>query len=1112
MEVQNLMDGNTDPNEAVDRQNSQDPDREVKSKRKKKKQVKDITKYMFSGADTSTNPASNSGADPHLDHDGSTPYNAPAEFPPLHRERENYKKKRGSTSPSSLSSTPGTFGNNRSTGLSDGDSVKNKGSLLGTANSMPSVVQSASGNQSGQEKMGGWKDILNKGRPRKKASNAPSMDRPHHNVQTNDGWDPAEDPTDAKVIPVPDSDPHLEASDVPLEREEVREREDDNAESSGANDEGSVPISSGEIPENDSRGDSDPHLEASDIHMESTNQHYEEEDVREREDDGAESSGANDEGSVPISSGEIPENDSRGDSGPHLEASDIHMESTNQHYEEEEVREREDDNAESSGANDEGSVPISSGEIPTNDSRGDSDPHLEASDIHMESTNQHYEEEDVREREDDDAESFGANDEGSVPISSGEIPENDSRVEEVGASLSSVTRNFEQPSVENEDGGSQSEGDRPLGMDLCEILRRLPAQDISFFGNGNYGYGSWPNSSETVTSAPANTNLEEGHNEAGISSIGQLETRNASDGSLFHRTGASVGEYDASSASRSEELRPGNSEIAQGDQTSSQMQLLPDEIRQHSYTNSPASSVFAANVDRSRESHVQYSLFPVTQSMSTEFGTSTSSEPAPQTLPRTSHAMGPLHPYSQPNLPFGPHSPRGSFTDGPSFSRLLQVLAEAALPQYINSSLPQPASGYGGLASTTTFPGNYQMNPPPAAPSGTSLSYDNICSSQRPLQHYENPAMWPHVQNSPTMLAGPSSSIYNYQGQTQQAGGFRQQGQQQQPNYRPDGDPNIYPSSQTGTSFDQQHQQNPRNPRGHGGSQGSSTTFPVNYQMIPAMWPHGQNSPTMPAGPSSSIHNYQGQTQQLGGIRLQGQTQQPGGIRLQGQQQQPNDGSSINYQGQYQQPGGIRQQGQQQQPNYGPDGYRNIDTPQTGTSLDQQHQQYPRNPRGSGGSQGPSTMFPVNYQMNPAMWPHGQNSPTMPAGPSSSNHNSQGQTQQPGGFRQPGQQQQSNDGSSTYYNYPGQTQQPGGIRQQGQQQQPNDGSSTNYQGQYQQPGGIGQQDQQQQPNYGPDGYPNIDPPSQTGTSFSEQHQQNPRNPHGRGGSQGPSKQSHEAND
>lgn len=80
----------------------------------------------------------------------------------------------------------------------------------------------------------------------------------------------------------------------------------------------------------------------------------------------------------------------------------------------------------------------------------------------------------------------------------------------------------------------------------------------------------------------------------------------------------------------------------------------------------------------------------------------------------------------------------------------------------------------------------------------------------------ENSAMWLHGANSRTMPAVPGSTYYNYQGQNQQSGGFRQ-GQQPSQNYGGAlGYPNFY-HSQTGVSLDQQ--QNPRD-GSLGGSQG----------------------------------------------------------------------------------------------------------------------------------------------------------------------------------------------------------------------------------------------------------------------------------------------------
>lgn len=134
-----------------------------------------------------------------------------------------------------------------------------------------------------------------------------------------------------------------------------------------------------------------------------------------------------------------------------------------------------------------------------------------------------------------------------------------------------------------------------------------------------------------------------------------------------------------------------------------------------------------------------------------------STQPAPQSLSGASVATGPpmpqhiaVHPYSQPTLPLGPFAnmigypflPQ-SYTYMPSaFQQSFagnntyhQSLA-ALLPQYKSSvsvsSLPQSAavpSGYGGLGSATSVPGNYPMNPP-AAPSGSALNYEDVLSSQ----------------------------------------------------------------------------------------------------------------------------------------------------------------------------------------------------------------------------------------------------------------------------------------------------------------------------------------------------------------------------------------------
>ncbi|XP_060194078.1 uncharacterized protein LOC132623353 isoform X1 [Lycium barbarum] len=228
-----------------------------------------------------------------------------------------------------------------------------------------------------------------------------------------------------------------------------------------------------------------------------------------------------------------------------------------------------------------------------------------------------------------------------------------------------------------------------------------------------------------------------------------------------------------------------------------------------------------------------------------------SSQPAQHTLSGTSASTGPavpqhlaVHPYSQQTLPLGPFAnmisypfmPQ-SYTYMPSAfqqpfagnSTYHQSLA-AVLPQYKNSvsvsSLPQSASvasGYGGFGNTASIPGNFPMNPP-AAPSGTNLNYDDVLSSQykdtnhlMSLQQSENSAMWLHGPGSRTMSAVPANTYYGFQGQNQQSGGFRQ-AQQPLQNHGSLGYPNFY-HSQAGISLEHQ-QQNPRDGSLGGGSQG----------------------------------------------------------------------------------------------------------------------------------------------------------------------------------------------------------------------------------------------------------------------------------------------------
>ncbi|KAJ6751689.1 hypothetical protein OIU85_002146 [Salix viminalis] len=210
----------------------------------------------------------------------------------------------------------------------------------------------------------------------------------------------------------------------------------------------------------------------------------------------------------------------------------------------------------------------------------------------------------------------------------------------------------------------------------------------------------------------------------------------------------------------------------------------------------------------------------------------------PQTHPGANVATGPalpqhlaVHSYSQPTLPLGHFANMisypflaQSYTYMPSaFQQTFagnntypQSLA-AVLPQYKNnvsvSSLPQSAavpSGYGYGSSTSIPAGNFPMNAP-TAPAGSTIGYDDVLSSQYKdashlisLQQNENSAMWMHGPGSRTMSAVPASTYYNFQGQNQQPGVFRQ-GQQPSQHFGAPGYPNYY-HSQTGMSLEHQPQ------------------------------------------------------------------------------------------------------------------------------------------------------------------------------------------------------------------------------------------------------------------------------------------------------------------
>ncbi|KAL6542737.1 hypothetical protein OROHE_010257 [Orobanche hederae] len=795
-----LKECNMDPNEAVNRLLCQDPFREVKSKREKKKEGKDNSEPRSRGANHSSNRGGKIGTDRQYGRGASAPYYTSDIS--LHG-KSTYKKENGSVPyTSSLSSVPGASGNNRSRGLSgfsDDVSAESKGSWLETADSMPSIAQTASVYQpawvgiTGQVSMA---DIVRMGKPNKKGSNAPNAS--YHDVQdpylseslhtdhsslfhqseipTSDEWPVIENPDASNVISVPehafDPELHPDASGVSydnindqFEDEEIEE-EDDNFEGSGGNDVGSVSISSRTIPEDDARCTS---LYDTELYK-----------------------------NVGSYQSEAHDFEHHGDVGASVVSVTRNLQQLSV-------------NKDDRGFPSEGNAP--SVVIPD---------HLQvqtADCAHL---------------------SFGS-------FGSG-----------MSAPYSTVTKTsvLEKTNLEKAHNGTdESSAGHPETRHseyyVDDTLRNAPDGTLLHRNGANVG------SYEASTTSQ----LEELRH----------ETADVAHGNQYHFSSPSTG-YTFEDAQRLN---------AAFNQTTSQMQsLAPFSNVMHSHTSSLPSTLLAANIRPTRESDIQYSPF----SVSAKYGNSVSSigvsaismsealktaglspgQPAPQTLSGTNVATGPplpqhlaVHPYSQPTHPLAPYAnmisypflPQ-SYTYMPSAfqqsfagsNNYHQSLA-AVLPQYKSSasvsSLPPQsagvASGYGAFGSGTTVPGNYSMNPPNnAAPSGASLSYDDVLSSQYKdashllsLQQNENSATWLHGPNARTMPAVPASAYYSYQTQNQQPGGFRQvqQQQQQSQSYGNPGYPNFY-HSQTGISLDQQ--QNPRD-----GSLGGSQSQPKQSQIWP---------------------------------------------------------------------------------------------------------------------------------------------------------------------------------------------------------------------------------------------------------------------------------------
>ncbi|KAJ0971652.1 hypothetical protein J5N97_019611 [Dioscorea zingiberensis] len=302
-------------------------------------------------------------------------------------------------------------------------------------------------------------------------------------------------------------------------------------------------------------------------------------------------------------------------------------------------------------------------------------------------------------------------------------------------------------------------------------------------------------------------------------------------------------------------------------QSNSQIQnLAPFSSLMQQYNNSFPGNSLASQLQPVRNFDLPFSPLLTTQSVPTKYSTSMSSisgptssmpeaaksgflsppHPSQQSLPSTSiptgHALPqhlPVHAYSQPTLPLGhfanmisyPFLPQSyaympsaafqqTYTANTAFHQSPTAINNTGikytLPQYKSSvsvtSLPQSAavaSGYGGFGSSTNIPGSLMLNPSTAS-ANTSIGFDEALSSQykegnlHVPQQTENPAMWAHGAGSRTMSAMPANTFYSFLGQNQLSG-YRQ-GQQPQHYGNMSYPPNFY-HSQAGVS--QEHQQNP---------------------------------------------------------------------------------------------------------------------------------------------------------------------------------------------------------------------------------------------------------------------------------------------------------------
>ncbi|PIA41471.1 hypothetical protein AQUCO_02200114v1 [Aquilegia coerulea] len=805
-----LKECNMDLDDTVNRLLSQDPFHEVKSRREKKKEIKDTSESRPRGVSTSSNRGGRTGAG----RGGSTQFNSYDSG--VLRGKPAYKKENGTAELSSSSNSAygmaGTYGNRRPVSFSDSVTAENKSQTAGTIDGISSSsqpgYQPAWVGAPGQVSMA---DIVKMGRPKASGTTNLSTEtsRPVHKNAAST---------------VANHNVHHAMAPASLQRDSHHGLE---------------------ISQESASKDLEPSHDTSSQHVATDEWTL------------LEKSSASVPSALEPSMAETYTDPSIS-SSVHSDRTKLHLESwTDEVHGAERVHER-DVAAEHLNATYLGSASASGRQIPGNNSGGAS----------------HYDKDSFNNMNPyppqghsfDHLEDNGGGSQLSIPNYSV------SSVEDVTVAVSAAAANLQQLSLQEERGARPADVNPAVIIPNHLQIPSAECSHLSFGSFGSVVNGSYPGSYASnslksnleETSVAANITSSDHSETRGPEYFGDEHLHSTSDGNIAPRSSAGAGSYE--SPSQPEVMKQDAGEAIHGhqynfptsapgytldnsaqlnaafayEQANSQMHNLAPLMQ--AYSNSLQGNLMAPSVQPTRESSdLAYSQFLATQSMPTKYSTAASSisgpslsmpesvkpgmysmpHPSAQTLPGTNIATGPalpqhlaVHPYSQPTLPLG---------------HFANMIGYPFLPQsygYMPSAYQQAyaASAY-GFGNSASIPGSFPLNPS-TTPASTTIGYDDVLGSQYkesnhflPLQQNDSSTVWVQGPGSRTVSALPASTYYSFQGQGQQHSGFRQ-AQQPSQHYGNPGYQNFY-HSQAGVS--QEHQQQTQNEGTHNGSQGPSS-------------------------------------------------------------------------------------------------------------------------------------------------------------------------------------------------------------------------------------------------------------------------------------------------